>query len=352
MSILSPIAVVFAINDPYTNPLLVTLVSLFEHAHTDTVYAVYVLNYKLQSNNRRRIEQLVSEHHSQGSVTFLDLSDEQWEKIPYVNKWGKETNFRLFLPDLVPHLDKIIYMDVDILVMGDLQILANLNLTSKAFAGVSSVHANGEQWKRLRRWAIAKLDRDEDFSFKVYGHCNAGVLVINLDFWRTHNFSHESVRLLKLCKDVPGMLPDEDVLNYLAMRDGVMNVYFLPKVFNTSPALTSDKALILGELAYDKANTSLVNEWVSDETLLNITDIQIIHFAANSPWHNTQHSSYNRALYQSYADKIGWKLPGKRAATIANFKTWLAGWGKKEKAMAIFCFSLGLVLTSVIAWLI
>ncbi len=352
------IPVAFAINDAYLKPLLVTLISIFEHAHADTVYAMHILNYKLKVETRKTIQELIMQYHPQSKLTFLDLSDEQWGAIPCVGTWGKETNYRLLLPELAPHLNKILYMDVDILVMCDLSVLHNIDLNGNAFAAVR------EPWVFYEREAYFEVmahleEREEEHVYFTTdsgrdAYVNAGILVINLAYWRQHKFQERSLKLLSHANaEFVNVSPDQDILNYLAIDKGQVNIYILPLVFNwfnqyeyidqktSKLSLLEQKQRIIQE--------RMTHGLVKDEQLRAINEPQIWHYAGKAPWKAEHHRGGHRELYQSYADKIGWKMPSHFASKVANFKFWITTWGKKEWALAIMCFSFGVVASGAVA---
>lgn len=352
------IPVAFAINDGYLNPLLVTLITIFEHAEEDTIYDIHVLNYKLKETTRKKIQELITQYHPQSNLTFLDVSDEQWQRIPCVGSWGKETNYRLLLPELVPQLNKILYLDVDILVMCDLGLLYTIDLQGKAFA------AGREPWALYEREAyfevMAQLEGREGES--VYlgqdvardSYINAGILVINLAYWREHRFLERSMQLLHHANEqFVDISPDQDILNYLAIDKGQVKIAIFPLVFNwfnqyeyIDPA-TSKLSLL--KQKQQIIQQRMTHGLVADERLRAIKSPQIWHYAGKAPWKAEHHRGGHRELYQSYADKIGWKMPSHFASKVANFKQWITTWGKKEWALALMCFGLGAVSSGLVA---
>ncbi len=348
MSNKSPIAVAFSINDGYLNPFLVALVSIFTHAEMDTVYAIHVVNYKLSLTARQKTQALVDKWHPQSSLIFLDVSDEQWEKIPLVGTWVKEANYRLFLPELLPNLNTIIYLDGDILAQSDLSRLYELNLNDKAFAGVRDEFWGGSMRAQQRLHYFSQGEGAMTQSYMTHSaYCNSGVLVINLAFFREYNFTSRAIALLNKYKYIPGMLPDQDVLNYLATCDGQDNIYFLPATFNWNLAAAS---LSPTATEYERMSwAGLVqrrNEWVTDKTLLALTEPQILHFSGKPPWEEV--SIQRRAFYQSYADKVGWQLPNQFLVVMFRMSSWRK-WGKRERMLVVAC--LGLLLINLGQWL-
>lgn len=348
----SPVAVAFAINDLYIKPLLVTLLSLFENAHTGTVYAVHILNYKLKETTRQKIMASVNKWHPQSTVIFLDLNDEQIESIPYVGIWGKEANYRLFLPALVPSFASVIYLDADILVQSDLSILSTLNLAGKAFAGVRDelwVQSGGIQ-QRLHCFSVLEQVKTTTY-MERNAYCNSGVLVLNLAFFRQHNFTAKAIAMLNKYKDVPNMLPDQDVLNFLATCEGSENIYFLPAVFNWNPSTVT---FTPPEEPYEKARWHVFlkrrNEWVTNQDLLAITKPQIIHFAGRDPWRFDRYASEATTLYEQCALRSGWKIEDSFVSfRYKSFLIWLKRLGNKEKGLAVFSFLAGLATAGLIA---
>ncbi len=350
----SPVAIAFAINDLYIKPILVTMLSIFENASADTVYAVQILNYKLNPATRQQIQACVTQWHPQSSVTFLDLSDEQHDSIPYVGIWGKEANYRLFLPELAPDFDKIVYLDADVLVQCDLSVLYNLDLQGRAFAGVRDElwMGSGAIQQRLQCFSILeKAITNTYMSHNAY--CNSGVLVLNLAFFREHQLTTKAITMLNKYKDIAGMLPDQDVLNYLATCDGSENIYFLPAVFNWNPATVSLTPPIE---PYENARWHVFlkrrNEWVVDQELLTIATPQIIHFAGRDPWRFDRHKSEANSLYEACALRSGWKIEDSFVSfRYKSFKLWLKRLGNKEKGLAVVCFVFGLVVAGLIGFL-
>ncbi len=342
----------FTINDPYLNPLLVTLVSMFEHAHADTVYAVHVLNYKLKAETRQKIEQLVNERHPQSSLTFLDLSDEQWEQVPAVGgSYGKETNYRLLLPELVPKMERLIYLDVDILVLSDLTELFNFDMNGQATLFVCDAFDNFMAMERTAGLA-SFFNFDLKFNAKMV-MIQAGVLLIDLNIWRKLNWAEEGLKILNTAPPRLLQFPDQAVLNYLTLRDEQYGVT-LPWVYNAHPCATHlgvNGRLVVNSQSYTKFS---LGEFVSNDEWRKRDDVQILHFSGSSPWHIQNSHIPFRDLYQTYAEKIGWKLPSpsspwvKLAVVKRNIKNWMVSSGKKVQATLILGFLLGLVVSGLL----
>jgi lipopolysaccharide biosynthesis glycosyltransferase len=130
---------------------------------------------------------------------------------------------RLLLPDLLPHLDRVIYLDVDILLRGDLAALWSLELGDRTLAGKSSTD---EAWRcghNMVYRAARQLPRDKACRLRRSMHAagtldfpafNAGVVVMNLARMRRDGFASFAMPLITHY----GM-NDQDVLNVYARFD-------------------------------------------------------------------------------------------------------------------------------------
>ncbi len=346
------IAVAFTINDAYVKPLLVALVSLFENAHADTVYDVYVVNYKLHSDNRQRIEQLVKYQHPQGSIIFVDLSDNQFNQIPAAGgNYNKEVNYRLLLPELLPNIDKILYMDVDILILSDLSDLFNFDMSRQAVLFTRCMHELNYVMHCVAE--IAKIfDHPLIRKYNMWGG-NSGVLLMNLVLWRQLNWVEDSIKILNEAPSEVLFFPDQAVINYLMMRDDQYR-FSLPWIFNADPtACVTGEA---GEVLLDDSSYKffMMNEFVNKEWK-EAQKVCILHFYGRSPWQVHNGRVPFRDLYQKYAEKIGWKLPSpsspwvKLAVVKRNIKNWVKISGKKVYGTVVLGFVLGLMVAGLLS---
>lgn len=110
--------------------------------------------------------------------------------------------FRLYLPKLLPQsIEKVLYLDGDIIVRGSLVGLWNTDLSNYAIAAVPDMR-------------IGTIDRYNRLRYSPQkGYFNAGVLLINLKFWREHQVLDS---FLDFIINNPNSIVahDQDVLNY------------------------------------------------------------------------------------------------------------------------------------------
>jgi lipopolysaccharide biosynthesis glycosyltransferase len=129
-------------------------------------------------------------------VRFIDMIlPDSWQNACSTNEgiknyFTKGALYRLLLPEVVPHLDKVIYLDCDVIVDVDIQALWAVDLQGQPLA--------------------AALDA----GIKSESYFNSGVLVLSLDFFRTQYSLVELVTEF-LSLHPKTLYPDQDFLNWL-----------------------------------------------------------------------------------------------------------------------------------------
>ncbi|HEV8116333.1 MAG TPA: glycosyltransferase, partial [Acidimicrobiales bacterium] len=102
-------------------------------------------------------------------LTCYRIDDARLEGLPTAGFTGKGSWYRVFLPDLLPEVDRLLYLDVDLLVLDSLAPLRAVDLGDAYLAAVTNVFEPAH----LHRPAELGLAGPADYF-------NAGVLLMNL----------------------------------------------------------------------------------------------------------------------------------------------------------------------------
>ncbi len=201
---LNKIPIFFAADDAYMPFLAVALQSLIENSSKENYYLIKVLYTNVSEENQEKIKKYERENVN---IEFVDLNyyiEEVKDKLYTRDYYSKSTYFRLFIPDLYPQYNKVLYLDSDIVVLADIADLYNIDIEDNLVAGVPD-------------GAVQTVPIFQEYVEKVVGvadyknYFNAGVLVMNLDELRRFNFQKKFLYLLETVKF--SVAQDQDYLN-------------------------------------------------------------------------------------------------------------------------------------------
>jgi lipopolysaccharide biosynthesis glycosyltransferase len=102
-------------------------------------------------------------------LTTIKVDIAPLRDLPTTKFWSVAIYARLLIPNLLPPIDRVLYLDADCVVVGDLTALWRMDMGSAAVAGVRDLTA-------------AYLEKNPDIDVERY--VNSGVLLMNLPVWR------------------------------------------------------------------------------------------------------------------------------------------------------------------------
>ena len=206
------IDVAFALDQNLEKMIPVVIQSLVDH--TDREVNAHVMTRGLGDAFRLRMGKLFPEVN----FSFYNFDDVSYgDSINLLSHISVSTMDRLFLPEMLKDLDKIVYLDIDILIQGDVGYLYDLELGTNVFAAKRS---KSKDWANMikpitratlqfpyeKAWDIRKRLHDKsDLTSITF---NAGILTLNLKVMRQENFTATHMYLVEQCR-----MNDQDVFN-------------------------------------------------------------------------------------------------------------------------------------------
>lgn len=199
------IPIFFASDDNYVPLLSVAIKSLLTNASKEYIYKIYVLTTDMSMDKREKIAAMATEN---STIEFVALAKEL-DKVNYLFRlrdyYSKETYYRFFIPDLFPKYKKVIYLDCDIVVNGDISELYNIDLGNNYVAGapeeVFTLHPNFMDYPR------------KALGIEPEDYFNAGVMLLNTERLLKDKIAEKFVALAQ--KYTFRIVQDEDYLNVL-----------------------------------------------------------------------------------------------------------------------------------------
>lgn len=192
-------------------------------------------------------------------ISFYVLNKEALNNFPL----GKEksyitlaTYYRLFLTDFLPNnISKIIYLDGDVINTEALDELWNTNLGNIPIGAVTDLAEEMQDFNRLGYE-------------KEKGYFNAGVLLINVEYWRKHNLKDIFINFIIQNKDKIKQ-HDQDILNMIFYD----NKLELPMKYNVQNGFLVKKEYTPFKNNYKKYESSLL-ESIAHPVLIHYTDFK------------------------------------------------------------------------------
>lgn len=164
-----------------------------------TVQVHYLHGPGAPSEADRLVEGMVERHGA--TISFISVPDDRVAGLPAQGFTRKATWYRILLAELLPDIDRVLFLDVDLIVLSSLRALWETDLDDHYVAAVTNLL----QHDHMHRPAELGIDRPQDYF-------NAGVMLMNLDLIRRDGCSEA---LLSYGVEHAGelMFRDQDALN-------------------------------------------------------------------------------------------------------------------------------------------
>lgn len=275
----STINVVCSADDNYIVPLQIMLKSLA--TNTNERINVFILASNISESNKQRII-----YNTQNST--LDISFYSYKSLKSFDFKTSDTityasYLRLFIADVLPQIDRCIYLDCDIIVEKDIKDLWNTSIKDKTIGAVNEMNPNAQfvsSVEGLPLYKKLKIPANRKYF-------NAGVLIINLKQWRKKQYSSIIIKYLQENKSRI-LWHDQDGLNAILWNDW----HELNPHWNVMTALYRSESY--RESIYDDAD--LFEELKAKPWIIHFTDVE-------KPW-CTYCDNPMKYRYYEYLKKI------------------------------------------------
>lgn len=261
------VPVVFAADDNYVPQLTTTVYSAMKNADPSYFYDVVVLQRNIAWDKQERLRDFFKQFPNM-SLRFTNVERELSGHDLSTNNAhiSIETYYRFLIQKLLPFYDKVLYLDSDIVINGDIAKLYNTDLQGKLLGAIRDIdflaNLNAKHGKRMG-YAKNVLKMKNP-----YDYFQAGVLVLNTKAMRER---YTIRQWLTYASNPAFIYNDQDVLN--AHCEG--EVLYLPWEWN----VVHDCGGRVGNLFVQAPND------IYDAYMRSRNNPQIIHYAGfQKPW--------------------------------------------------------------------
>ena len=251
--------IVLITDSRYVPPTVVSMSSAIKNKCANSTYNFYIITENITPQDEQmllRLKKIASD------TVNIKLIPQKEPDLPYENMQRflqyKVGMHKIYLPEILKDIDKIIYMDGDTLVLKDLRHLFEMDV-SDVYAAVAK---DGIYYRFPKEMAEMGLDK-RGFYF------NSGVMLYNLAMQRQDNITEKLVEYIKTHEDFFG---DQDVLNM---------------VFGNKLKLMSYRYNCISTF-FEEDSLDFLSEYFGEplpEKTFNIYEnATILHYAGDKPW--------------------------------------------------------------------
>lgn len=260
--------ILVTLNSNYIKPLKVMLKSLFMN-NPDDSFNIYLIHSSLTKEEIFDINQFISKNNQQ--LFTIKIQSQCFNEAPITMHYSKEMYYRLLAYKFLPSdLDKILYLDPDIIVINEIRKLYKLDISNYLYAAAFHNSIPVKEVNKLRL-----------FPYDIEKYYNSGVLLMNLTLHRDKINENEIYEFVNKNKNRL-ILPDQDIINALYSKQ-ILEVS--ETIFNFDPRYYR---------YYKVSSKGSVN---MDYIIYNTS---IIHFCGKKkPW-NKNYSGEFHSLYKHY----------------------------------------------------
>jgi len=260
--------ILVALDSNYIKPLKVMLKSLFFNNENEK-FSIYLMHSTISYEELNDLDNYIAGHGSK--LEIVNVDDSYFADAPTLLHYTKEMYYRLLAYKFLPEdLDRILYLDPDILVINPIEKLYYMDIEGYLYA--AAYHDKP---------SIKGINKIRLNPYEIDAYYNSGVLLMNLGLQR--QFIDEKVIYEFVEKNRSKLImPDQDILNALYSKK----------------IKSIDEKLYNYDVRYFNYYKILSNNvWDMDHVIRNTI---ILHFCGKKkPWKKNYSGKFH-SLYKHY----------------------------------------------------
>lgn len=260
--------ILVTLNYNYLDQLIVMLKSL-AYSNKHQKFDVYVMNNSLTEKDIKYLNKNIMTNIK---IINLKINDKELNKAPITKRYPKEMYYRILASFYLPKtVDKILYLDPDLVVINRIDKLYNMKLDNYYFAAASHIWGILQTFNRIR----LRMNNND-----IY--INSGVMLMNIKLLRKEQNRSDVYKFIKKNKSKL-MLPDQDVISGL----------YANKILPLDPYVYNMTEKLLNQTYF---LPHISERWIKENSV-------IIHYCGkNKPWNKHYKGVLNK--FYNYYSKI------------------------------------------------
>lgn len=201
-----------------------------------------------------------------------------YDELPSYKGSGSKTTYAKFMfASMFPNADKVLFLDPDTIVLGDISDVFSIDMGHDLVAGVI-------ECLPIYHKEASKMTKDEEY-------INGGMLLCNLKEWRSINFENQA--LIRLADTSNELNYDQGIINELCRG----KIKYLPPKYNAIAEIFAFKSA-----AKIKKRYGFTNYYTQKEVEEGYMNPKIIHFTEFT--YNKPMSVYCTHPYAKYFQQL------------------------------------------------
>lgn len=277
---LNIINIAYGIDDNYAR-CMATSIASFCINNKDKNFCFYIVASDLSDKTKIKLKVLAKDYNI--NIIIYEINKDFFRDMPIIHEISLATYFRILLPNLVLNVDKLYYIDADIICLKDADSFFCINLEDNIIAAVP----DSEKMNNKRNKAL---------NLGQHIYFNAGILIIDIEKWNNNKISDKILTVINKYKNII-KYEDQDALNIVLSK----KVKYISKIFNCITLSDVDNKEII-----------------------------LLHFANHpKPWNrfwflNIINNKFTKNLYSKYEELTPWKnYPLENKASFKNLIKWV-----------------------------
>lgn len=226
----------------------------------------HIITDNISEENKIKLNNIAKQYEVNINIYIIDINT--FKNFPVFVHLPISMYFRFILPILLTNVNKLFYVDADIICIKKANDLFNIELEENIIGAIPDQND----------------ERNDILGLKNHVYFNSGMLVIDVNKWNEIKFLEIATKLV-MNNDKLFKFPDQDILNIILSH----KVKYLDTIFNCF-------------VDYRNCRKPMKDE-----------DIVLLHFSAlPKPWNIAWNickiaNDFNRNLYAYYESKSPWK---------------------------------------------
>lgn len=285
--------VLYTCDDNYVWLMGVSIISLLENNKKLENISIFILGDNISEYNKEKLKDISLKYNR--SITVINMPKIEIPESLLKSRWPRSAFYRLYSAQYLPkNIKKVLYLDCDTIVTGDLSKLDEIDIKESLFCGV--LDCVGKYYKKN-----IGLSKDS-----IY--INAGVLLINIDDLRKINIFEELKKYLNKYQKYINYA-DQDILNGVFHKKikpikcnyNVMTIFFtrsyeeIKKLRNPTCFYEENELLNAIEfplIIHFTTNMRIVRPWFSNSN--HPMKQEFLKYFSISPWSDKHFNEFSK----------------------------------------------------------